>query len=155
MIRLGTVHDLESIAKINSDGWKANFNDELKGFSYENILERARQHKWTEQAGIDAYVYEENDRVLGYVFGKRDGKNCEIQSLYVALGAQGKGIGAKLFQFLKESYRESGCQTMIVKSLKTLPNRKFYEKQGGRLQEGKIVQIGKEEHQEAAYLYDL
>lgn len=155
MIRKAEISDLPAIAGINSDGWRICYrgvvaDDFLDTRTAESFIKRMRESKWLENPEIDTFVYEENGVVKGFSSGKTafsggnrtEGKHsegvqydCETAGLYVGVEYQGKGIGKKLFDFMKDKYRKAGCKTMIVRTIKGLPNNGFYLKMGGVIKE--------------------
>ena len=90
------------------------------------------------------FVYEEDGRVLGYVFcaiqHSGSGSLQEIKTLYiddlcVDEAARGRGIGRKLFDYAKAFARAQGCHNLTLHVWEANPGaRSFYERMGMKAQ---------------------
>lgn len=82
------------------------------------------------------FVYEENNKVLGYTYGSVWRKKTSYQNtveitIYLKNGALGKGIGTKLYSHLIETLKKQNYHTLIGGL--TLPNKasvKLHERLG-------------------------
>jgi GNAT superfamily N-acetyltransferase len=75
--------------------------------------------------GGEAYVFEEEGRVLGYAVLRED----ELHDLYVAPDSQGRGVGSALFDRAREA-RPEGFRLWVFRDNRKA--RRFYEARGCR-----------------------
>jgi putative acetyltransferase len=82
---------------------------------------------FTRQFGADAaYVFELGGRVAGFAVVKGD----ELDALYVAPAAQGRGVGSALFERAQD-VRPDGFRFWVFRD--NVRARRFYEARGSRL----------------------
>ncbi len=104
------------------------------------------------------FVCEMKEKVIGLVSLRdyRDGiYDCEVGGLYVHPGFQGKGAGSALLDAAKDYCRGQGLKKMIIWTLLSVKNNKFYEKQGGVAAEYKTYTFGGSEYKGVGYAFDL
>jgi GNAT superfamily N-acetyltransferase len=63
-----------------------------------------------------AWVALSGGRVIGTASAAVRGRHAHIQSLFVELGHQGRGIGGQLLQALERAAREAGCAVLSVQA---------------------------------------
>lgn len=100
-----------------------------------------------------ALAAEANGRVVGFVNGgpPRDHPryDAELYALYLLREAQGRGVGAALFEALVETLRSRGAASMALWVLDANPTRGFYRRMGGvedgekreRIPEGELREV--------------
>jgi len=95
-----------------------------------------------EQKKFLGYVYEENDKILGFIFAlcKISGSKEEIyiNEMAVLPKRQGQGIGRQLLNAVKDYSKEKGLAGIVLYTSKYAPAAKFYEKNGFKLSDGTI-----------------
>jgi aminoglycoside 6'-N-acetyltransferase I len=74
------------------------------------------------------------EKIVGVCFGHKrsywQGKEFEIDEMYVDAEMQGKGIGTRLFEFMTENLKEQGIRNYVLMTGKDLPAESFYRKNG-------------------------
>ena len=158
MIRKANDSDVQSIAYINSTVWQTSYkgvidDDFLKKRTVEsriNVFENVVKKE-------NIYVFEENNIIKGFISGKiiRNKYNCEIIGLYIGLKYQGKNIGTKLLEYMKEYYKNNGCKNMIIWTIKNLRNNEFYRKHGGKIKEEKELEYGDKKYPGIGFVFEL
>ena len=80
------------------------------------------------------YVLLENGEVIGGIgLAEFDGACCELQKLYLADAAKGKGTGYKMIRFIEEKAREMGYRRIYLETHTNLRAAiHIYEKSGYR-----------------------
>ena len=158
MIRKANDSDVHSIAYINSSVWQTSYkgvidDDFLKKRTVEsriNVFENIVKNE-------NIYVFEENNIIKGFISGKiiREKYDCEIIGLYIGLEYQGKNIGTKLLEYMKEYYKNNGCENMIIWTIKNLRNNEFYKKHGGKIKEEKELEYEDRKYPGIGFVFEL
>ena len=166
IIRKATIQDVPEVCKMHVDSWcetykgiiSKDYLDSLKS----NLDARIKkyQNDFYERYMIVATI---NDEIVGFsqlVFSNKFSSDldvdCEIGGLYVKNGFKGKGIGTKLFNYIKEKFTQDNKKLMVVWCLKENHNAiNFYTKMGGKVIKEQDIQIGDDNYKEIAFLYDL
>ena len=95
-----------------------------------------------EQKRFVGYVYEENDKLSGFIFAlcKISGSKEEIyiNEMAVLPERQGNGIGKQLLNAIKDYSKDKGLAGIVLYTSKYAPAAKFYEKNGFKLSDGTI-----------------
>ena len=90
-----------------------------------------------EQKRFVGYVYEENDKLSGFIFAlcKISGSKEEIyiNEMAVLPERQGNGIGKQLLNAIKDYSKDKGLAGIVLYTSKYAPAAKFYEKNGFKL----------------------
>jgi GNAT superfamily N-acetyltransferase len=93
-------------------------------------------HDEYRERGHRAFVWEEDDRILGYVYHAPEEMTDHTWFLYwiaVAADQQGRGLGTKLLAFVEQDVRECRGRLLVIETC-TLPHyeptRRFYLKHG-------------------------
>ncbi len=90
-------------------------------------------------------VAEAEGHVVGYATGdflSAGSADCEVKGLYVHSQYQGKGIGRRLLDAMRQHFQALGCQHMIVWSTRGAKNNGFYRRMGGVAEEEKEEELG-------------
>jgi predicted N-acetyltransferase YhbS len=118
MIRSATPDDVESIRELMQsepglwqEGWRP------------DVLERG-----IGSANGLTFVWEENERIIGFICAHDLGFRAYLSELVVAPSARGKGIGKKLLKHVECKLIESGCTLLIADVWRNA--QKFYSALG-------------------------
>jgi GNAT superfamily N-acetyltransferase len=149
-IREATADDAPAVAKVHVSSW----NDSFAGIVPDAFLKKLTIENRTKAFGqrfgdvnYKMYVAELDDgRIVGfadageprYNVGGYDG---ELYAIYLFHEFQGKGIGALLFERIKQLLTEQGKNSMYLLALEVSPYRPFYEKMGGRVVGKRQIQL--------------
>ena len=141
-IREATPDDLPAIAKVHVLSWKQSFVGIVPDAFLDQLTIENRIEAFGKRFGephYQMYVAELGDvGVIGfadvgdprYDVGEYD---AELYAIYLFHQFQGKGIGALLFERIKQFLIEQEKNTMYLLALEVSPYRPFYEKMGGKL----------------------
>lgn len=162
-LRLATIDDALSIARVQVDSWRTTYkgiipNDFLNNLSYEH-----RTELWKKNiAREDNYVVvaENNEgQIIGFADAWKRETNLEensgdLTSIYLLDEYQGQGIGKKLLKELFEHFKESGYKKIFVEVLEENKTRYFYEYYGAKLVREVQIKIGGKLLNELVYEWD-
>ena len=149
-IREATPDDAPAVAKVHVLSWKESFVGIVPDAFLEKLTIENRTTAFRErfdEVKYRMYVAELGDgRVVGfadvgdprYDVGNYD---AELYAIYLFHEFQGKGIGALLFERVKQFLIEQGKSSMYLLALEVSPYRPFYEKMGGKLVGERQVQL--------------
>ena len=80
------------------------------------------------------FIASENGRIIGVCFGHTrsywQGKEFQIDEMYVDAELQGKGVGTKLICYVKDDLHKQGIKDFVLITGKDLPAEEFYIKNG-------------------------
>lgn len=80
------------------------------------------------------FVATNSHKIIGVCFGHTrsywQGKEYEIDEMYIDGEMQGKGIGTRLIDFMKETLKGAGIINYVLMTGKDLPAESFYMKNG-------------------------
>ena len=121
MIRPIIDNDVEAIAKIYTDNWKATYqglvsDSFLESMTYEHSKEKWLSYIHTDQQGAFVAV-DENDMIIGFAAYKPydDLKDCLLlDSLHILQSVQGGGIGKKMIFTIGEYAYHKGYKKMSI-----------------------------------------
>ena len=163
IIRYNRLEDQAQMARIKIDGWRDTYDSiiastYLKGLDYEEQTQRF--YRSFDEYKNRVLVAVRGSEVLGYAcFDPKERSfkyDSELESLYIKVSEQHKGIGTYLFKETAKQLISEGKRNMIVWCLKGNDNAiKFYEKLGGIRSETKMAKIGNETYEEYGYYFDL
>jgi len=109
IIRLATRYDIPQIVQIDQTTLS---DDELVGYgapAVKRVLadEAKLTAAWTGNSvqGLTVYVYEEKERVLGFILIRFDSDSVELDDIIVAIEHQKRGIGRALVEFVENLAR--------------------------------------------------
>lgn len=165
VIRNIEVNDIASVVDIQIEGWKAAYKGIIDD-SYLNSMNRderiERRKKDYKENGF--IVAEYNNEIVGFCRYIDNNKNtidmdnidCELIALYVKPSLKYNGIGTKLFEYVKEEFRDKNKRKMIIWCLKdNEASKRFYTRMGGKIIKERKIKIGKEEYLEVGFIYDI
>ena len=80
------------------------------------------------------FAAEENGKIIGIALGiivpSIDAPFLRIEDFCVSAEAQGRGYGKEIMRLVSEKAKESGCDSVILATLRNFPSHKFYLKNG-------------------------
>jgi len=120
LIRQAQINDLFEIEKLENKI----FNESL-GYAF-------LRQELVDNPFSKIYVYEKDEKIIGYISLRLIDKNADIVNFLVDLPYQNQGIGKEIFEFLLNELKVEGCETIILEVRKS--NQRaihFYEKFGG------------------------
>ncbi len=109
-------------------------------------LDRAKKSlTWTLEVPGFVGLVSLDDEVMGFATGYREPDDvCDVfylNALCVRPDKQGRGVGSRLLEHLKEHVEKSGINTIYLITHKGTPAESFYKKNGYRVSEEDIVMI--------------
>lgn len=131
MIRPVTDADTETLVKLTAS---TGFFKPLEIEALQEVLDDF--HSTNHDEGHRAFAWEEDGRILGYVYHAPTPMTDRSWHLYwiaVDPSQQGRGLGGKLLAFVEQDIRDLGGRLLIVETSTTEhyePTRKFYLKYG-------------------------
>lgn len=160
-VRRANTADAGGIAKVHIDSWRSTYSgivdpEVLASLSYES-----REQRWLEWLGDgNGIVLVAEDSTTGRIVGfchsgetrDRDPRfSSEIYAIYIYREFQGKGIGRALVSETARILGNLGYSSVSVWVLAENPNRRFYEKLGGRPIVRRAVSIGSSDLEEICF----
>ena len=142
LIRRGRPDEAIELAKLHVDVWRATYGDLAPAKAIELLDEARRLPFWMDataetKAGRGVWVADDGAALLGLVsVGSSDHPDfqgrAEVKHLYVAIGAQGKGLGEKLLQTAITECKAAGDFGLALAVVRQNERaRGFYKKMGG------------------------
>ena len=162
--RKATVDDALSIAIVNVYTWRTQYTglmaEELIQYRIKNLEETYKNVKNKIETGIEYYVVEDKNTVIGFCsFGRskneRYKNSGELYALYILEGYKSKGIGKALFNIAKKELQQYKYDTMIVNCLKGNPSLGFYIHMGGKVIEDNIIEKNGYKLKEDTLFYNI
>jgi ribosomal protein S18 acetylase RimI-like enzyme len=158
-IRPAEANDVDAIARIEVETWRATYAGMLPDRVLLGMSERRQKGAWTGLVRFrpgDVIVVEDETGVIG--FG-----NCgtqrdpslpyagEVFTLYVTPDAQNRGVGRQLIAALFERLRYSGKNSALIWVIRANPSRFFYQRLGGKVILTRRIRVGGEPVEAVAY----
>lgn len=154
-VREAHENDVEGIAKVRVDTWRATYrgimpDDFIDGMSYKATAEMWRKSFWeNRKPGVAPFVAEyASEGIVGIaVCGPEQSQDTvyrgEVYVLYVFPQYQRQGIGrALVVACVDYLVQQLGVETMLIWAAAESPYRRFYESLGGRVVREKSKEIG-------------
>lgn len=151
MIRKANIKDLDAINEllyeVHAIHYKLRpdiFTDGVKKYSDEEIKEILQDNN------RNIFVYEEDDKVLGYVFwiiytntnpSLQSIKTLYIDDFCVLENERGKGIGKKLYEYIKEFAKVNDCYNITLNVWNNNSAYHFYQSLGLKVQKTILEEI--------------
>jgi len=143
LYRKATTADTAAVAEVLVSSWKESFvgvvaDSFLDGLTVEAQSERLRTRLSGTDNSYRMFVAElSGGRVAGFADTGRPrddvAYDAELYSIFLLHEFQGKGIGGRLFDMVKQFLLERGKTSMYLRALEQSPYRPFYDKLGGRV----------------------
>ena len=145
VIREGQAGDAPAMARINVATWRDSYGKFLPRQLMEELSCSQKQAeiedffaRWEENQAVALIAEDKNGEMMAFIMaGKNHRQNLgytgEIYNLHVAPAFQSQGIGRYLVYRVSQVFRQRNWNTMMVWALAENPNRRFYEKLGGRV----------------------
>ena len=141
-IRRARPNDAADLARVHVMSWRETYDGLLPPAFLERMTSdetrERRARAWSTLLADTAqvtFVAEVNGRVAGFVNGgpPRDhpGYEAELAALYLLRAAQGRGLGAALFEAFVAAMVERHTASMALWVLDVNPTRAFYARMGG------------------------
>jgi GNAT superfamily N-acetyltransferase len=149
-IREATADDAPAVAKVHVSSWIESFSGIVPDTFLARLTIEGRTKAFRERFGSHDYqmyvAEDQNDKVVGFAdvgTPRQDIGNyeAELYAIYLFHEFQGKGIGALLFERIKQLLIEQRKNSMYLLALEVSPYRPFYEKMGGRVVGKKQIQL--------------
>lgn len=167
-IRKATTDDIDSVARLHVKSWKDTYSGIVSKNHINNMvnnidkrIERMR-NEFNLRTMIVATI---NNKIVGFAeyidsnkYSSEYDIDCELCGLYVDKEYKGQGIGTKLFNYVAESFVNSGKEKMLVWCLQDNTSAiKFYIKvrKGVRIAFMRNITIGNESYNEVGFTYKL
>lgn len=151
MIRKANIKDLDAINEllyeVHAIHYKLRpdiFTDGVKKYNDEEIKEILQDNN------RNIFVYEEDDKVLGYVFwiiytntnpSLQSIKTLYIDDFCVLENERGKGIGKKLYEYIKEFAKANDCYNITLNVWNNNSAYHFYQSLGLKVQKTILEEI--------------
>ena len=167
IIRNVRKEDLLAVVDIKIKGWQSAYKDIVDSKYLSNLnneydirIEKMKKNFMTN--GFIVAVL--SDEVVGfcrYAFDNSfspeiEKADCELCALYVKPELKYSGIGTKMFNYIKNEFKNKNKSKMILWCLKdNEPSKKFYTKMGGKIIKEKETIIGEKQYQECCFEYSI
>lgn len=165
IIRPLTKEDVAGAAEIRVNGWKTAYKGIIADEHLDSLNIEEQTKKFEKCVGLDNFIVAvQNEKVVGFCRFVYDNSyssdidyvDCELSAIYVRPDLKGKGIGAKLFNYVIDKFNKLGKNTMIIWCL--ADNKKsidFYKHMGGEIKEKKQSTIGNKEYEEVGLIFNV
>lgn len=140
--------DISVIQDLAKKSWSFAYADILEQDQIDYMLdlmyseETLNQH--FENTNYHYYLIKENDKYLGFIgfeFHQELG-TTKLHRIYFLKEAQGKGLGKKALDFIKEEVRKIGDKRVTLAVNKHNQAKSFYESQGFKVYDEGVFDIG-------------
>ncbi|MCR5422209.1 MAG: GNAT family N-acetyltransferase [Bacilli bacterium] len=151
MIRKANIKDLDAINEllyeVHAIHYKLRpdiFTDGVKKYNDEEIKEIMKDNN------RNIFVYEEDNKVLGYVFwiiytntnpSLQSIKTLYIDDFCVLENERGKGIGKKLYEYIKKFAKQNDCYNITLNVWNNNSAYHFYQSLGLKVQKTILEEI--------------
>ena len=163
MIREAATDDINSITSIITKVWK---KEVFTSKNYPNILMELKynENKYTKNLTkeinfnlIKAFVYEENNKIAGFISGKLRlaEYDSEIIEFYVDPDFHNKGIGLKLFNKMVSYFKKNNRKKLILWAFNIPKINEFYNKHGGIEKKYKEIILGNKKYTEVGFCFNI
>jgi ribosomal protein S18 acetylase RimI-like enzyme len=134
--------DAQALAETHVAAWRESYRGLIADSYLDNMSvarHAARFHESLVRPGPNSATLAAADRhgLVGYAAGgpsrtRRPGE-AEVQTLYVRLAAQRRGLGRRLLVAAANVFADMGARSLMISTLRdNLPARRFYEHLGGK-----------------------
>ena len=164
IIRKVKREDIEDVVDIQVTGWQTAYKGIIDDEYLDNLSREEKIKKRKKDFDSNGFIVAEyENKVIGFCRYLNENRNeeikeadCELLALYVKYEYKHKGVGTKLFSYVKEEFKKMNKHKMILWCLKENENaKKFYTKMGGKVVAEKDIEFGGKLYKEVAFLYSL
>lgn len=140
--------DIPIIRKLAEKSWATTYNDILSKDQLDYMMEMMYSEetlgKHFENPDYQYYLVKENETFLGFIGFELqyEKETTKLHRIYFLKESQGKGLGKKTLDFLKNEVKKSRNKRIILTVNKNNNARKFYESQGFRVYDEAVFDIG-------------
>ena len=166
IIREATLKDIPEVARLHVNSWNKTYNGIIDQDYLNNIKNNIdkRIERMNNEFNLRKMIVAVlNDEIVAFSeftltneFSKDLDIDCELCGLYVKNEYLGKGIGSKVFDYVKSMFIENNKQKMGLWCVKENNNAiNFYIRKGGiQAKEKPFTLVGKD-YSELAFIYNL
>lgn len=165
IIRKVEPKDIQSVVDIQVNGWKTAYKGIISDDFLESMNKEEKINKRKKDYNKTGFIVAElKNEIVGFcryidnnTYSKDlDYIDCEILALYVKVDLKYRGIGTKLFEYVKHEFQTKNKSKMILWCLKENdPSKKFYKKMGGKIVEEKEIELKGKKYREVGFLYSI
>lgn len=152
IIREASPSDVDGITRVHLASWRSTYKGIIPESYLSSLTYEKRKKNWiwtfhnlNEDERI--FVAEYEGQIIGFSSGGKnriDNTNFdgELYAIYILKQFQGKGIGKKLMEEIRNSLKERNYKGMMAWVLESNPAINFYKKLGGKEFERKEIKRG-------------
>ncbi|GAA4815871.1 GNAT family N-acetyltransferase [Actinomycetospora chlora] len=140
--------DIPTIQDLAKKSWIVAYADILKQDQIDYMLDMMYSEealkKHFENPNFHYYLIREENQFLGFVGFEfhQEPETTKLHRIYFLKEAQGKGLGKEVLEFVKNEAKKNGNRRLILTVNKNNSAQKFYEYQGFKIYEEKILDVG-------------
>ena len=140
--------DIPTIQGLAKKSWVVAYTDILKQDQIDYMLDMMYSEealkKHFENPNFHYYLIREENQFLGFVGFEfhQEPETTKLHRIYFLKEAQGKGLGKEVLEFVKNEAKKNGNRRLILTVNKNNSAQKFYEYQGFKIYEEKILDVG-------------
>ena len=157
--------DIPKVVDIQINGWKTAYKGIIEDKYLDTMNKEEKIKKRQKDYMLNGFIIAElNDDVVGFCryidnnssSTEVEDADCELLAIYVKSDLKYKGIGTKLFQYVRDEFIKKGKSKMILWCLKdNEASKKFYTKMGGTIICERPIAIGDKCYPEVCFLYNI
>ena len=166
IIREATLEDIPEVAKLHVDSWNKTYKGIIEQEHLDNMknnldkrIERMKNEFNLRKMIVvilDNEIVAFSEFTLTNEFSKDLDIDCELCGLYVKNEYLGKGIGSKVFDYVKNIFVENSKKKMGLWCVKENNNAiNFYIRKGGIQVKEKPFTLAGKDYSELAFIYNL
>ena len=166
IIREATLEDIPEVAKLHVDSWNKTYKGIIEQEHLDNMknnldkrIERMKNEFNLRKMIVvilDNEIVAFSEFTFTNEFSKDLDIDCELCGLYVKNEYLGKGIGSKVFDYVKSIFVENNKMKMGLWCVKENNNAiNFYIKKGGTQVKEKPFTLAGKDYSELAFAYNL
>ena len=160
-IRRATAADARAIADVHVRTWQAAYRHVFPAEVLDSLSVDEREERWQDHLGgrVTAWVAETDGRIVGFVSvgpSRTEDDEGELYAIYVLPESWGSGAAPELMAAAKDWFAQEGFATAMLWVLVDNPRaRRFYEREGWRLDGSRVDPVRGVEVEEALYRLEL
>jgi GNAT superfamily N-acetyltransferase len=156
-VRRAEPADARAIAEVHVCTWQVAYRHAFPAEVLQGLSVDEREERWRDHLGgrVAAWIAEAGGKVVGFVSvgpSRTEEDEGELYAIYVLPEAWGSGAASGLMAAAKDWFAEEGYATAMLWVLADNPRaRRFYEREGWRVDGERIDTIRGVEVEEALY----